>query len=145
MRGDKIVKQNKKRIYGGLLAVVMTLLLGGCTFSQNKTEKIRDLEYTIMNEKELPEELKAEIENSKEAGFKYTYSDGQYLYIANGYGKQETGGYSIQMKELYLTDNAIYFKAELYGPQNGETVSKASSYPYIVIKTEMMDFPVVFE
>ena len=49
MRGDKIVKQNKKRIYGGLLAVVMTLLLGGCTFSQNKTEKIRDLEYIGSN------------------------------------------------------------------------------------------------
>ena len=58
---------------------------------------------------------------------------------------QETGGYSIQMRELYLADNAIYFDADLIGPENGQDVEKTVSYPYIVIKTERLEENVVFE
>ena len=47
-------------------------------------------------------------EERKAENFKLTYSDKQYLYICIGYGEQETGGYSIAVNELYLTDNAIY-------------------------------------
>ena len=73
------------------------------------------------------------------------YTDYIYVYIANGYGKQPTNGYSIQVKNLYLTENAVCFKTELYGPQVGEDVSQAESFPYIVVKLEAIDLPVVFE
>jgi hypothetical protein len=131
------------------IAVVLfgIILIGaGCSLGTKEDEtKIRDLEYTVVGEPEIPEELKEEIESNKNTEFKFTYSDGEYLYIAKGYGEQETNGYSIQMKELYLTENAVYFESELHGPQNGESVSRVLSYPYIVIKTEQVDMPVIFE
>jgi hypothetical protein len=130
----------------GVAVLGVLLLAAGCSFGKDgEGAKIRDLEYTVIGAAEVPEELQQEIEMNKNSSFKLTYSDGGYLYIANGYGEQETSGFSIQMKELYLTENAIYFKSELFGPENGESVSSTPDYPYIVIKTEMIDLPVVFE
>lgn len=133
------------RILSALLAIILLLLAGGCAVKTDKSQKIRDLEFTVVRDEEIPEELKAQIEEKKEARFKITYQDGEYLYIASGYGQQETGGYCIEMKELYLAENAIYFATELYGPQKGETIHRAPSYPYIVIKTEALEEPVVFQ
>ena len=99
----------------------------------------------MVGEQELPEELKAEIESRKAGDFKMTYLLDDALYIVRGFGMQETGGYSIQMQALYLAENAIYFEADLIGPENGAEVEKSVSYPYIVIKTERLTENVVFE
>ena len=61
-----------------------------------------------------------------------------------GYGPQEGGGYSICVNELYLTGNSIVIDTELKGPENGEDKGTESSSPYIVVKTELLDLPVVF-
>ena len=47
---------------------------------------------------------------------------------------------------LYLTENAIYADTTLLGPDPSDTGVKKNSpsYPYIVIKTEFLDKPVVF-
>lgn len=129
-----------------VLIGLFLLLLGvmSCGFEKNNTTKLRDLDYTVLEEEEVPEELKVMIEEKKEGEFKLTYTYDGYLYVARGFGMQETGGYSIQMKELYLTENAIYFDAELLGPIKEEAIG-AVSYPYIVIKTEAMDRNVVFK
>ena len=92
-----------------------------------------------------PEELQNDIEEKKAADFKMTYKDSEFLYIVRGYGEQETGGYSICIRNLYLTSNAIIFDTELIGPRKGETISKSPSYPYIVVKVELRDENVVFE
>lgn len=84
-------------------------------------------------------------EEKKAADFKMTYKDSKFLYIVRGYGEQETGGYSICIRDLYLTSNAIIFDTELIGPRKGETISKSPSYPYIVVKVELRDENVVFE
>lgn len=125
--------------------VCLLLCLTGCADKEASKEKIRDLEFTVVKEEEIPEELKVQIEQKQESRFKLTYKTEEYLYIASGYGAQETGGYSICIKELYLTENAIYLKTELSGPQKGENVSKGMSFPYIVVKLERRDEPVVFE
>ena len=90
-------------------------------------------------------ELQNDIEEKKAADFKMTYKDSEFLYIVRGYGEQETGGYSICIRNLYLTSNAIIFDTELIGPRKGETISKSPSYPYIVVKVELRDENVVFE
>ena len=77
--------------------------------------------------------------------FKTTYELDGDLYIVRGYGEQETGGYSICIRDLYLTSNAILFDTELVGPRKGEQVSSGPSYPYIVIKTEKRDESTIFE
>lgn len=56
-----------------------------------------------------------------------------------GYGVQPTGGYSISVNELYLTDNSIVVNTELKGPEKGENAGAEQSFPYIVIRTEYLE------
>ena len=117
----------------------------GCAIEKTNRTKVRDMEYHVVAEKEIPEELKAQIEEKKAADFKMTYETPEHLYIVRGYGEQATGGYSIQVTELYLSSNAVFFKTTLIGPRKGENAAKSPSYPYIVIQTEKVDKNVVFE
>lgn len=135
----------RKKIYFLVVLLLGILVIGGCTIKKADTEKIRDLEYTVLDETEIPETLLGEIEKKKSEDFKMSYCEDDGLYIVRGFGMQETGGYSIQMQELYLADNAIYFDADLIGPESGQDVEKTVSYPYIVVKTERLEENVVFE
>ena len=85
------------------------------------------------------------MEEKKTESFKLTYEAEGSLYLCIGYGEQATGGYSISVAELYLSENAIYFDTNLIGPDPSETVSETVSYPYLVIRTEYLDKPVVFQ
>lgn len=129
-----------------MLIGLFLLLLGlvSCGFEKNNMTKIRDLEYTVLEDEEVPEEFLLQIQGAKAGEFKLTYTANGYLYIARGYGMQDTGGYSIQMEELYLAENAVYFDAILLGPEQADATGTVS-YPYIVIKTEAIDRNVVFE
>lgn len=117
----------------------------GCAVEETSRTKISDITYTIVEEAEIPEELMVIIEEKKAADFKLTQEMNDALYIVRGYGEQETGGYSIRIKDCYLTSNAILFDTELVGPRKGETTSTSPSYPYIVIKTNNYDKNTVFE
>lgn len=127
-----------------VLAVALAAVLGGCVLRQGK-DKLQELEYTVVAPEELPETLAARIEAEKEADFELTYSDNEYLYIARGYGVQETGGYCIAVEECYLAENAICVRTTLSGPQVGEKVNRQPSCPYIVLKMEHRDEKVIFE
>ncbi len=120
-------------------------MLCGCGIEKTNRTKVKDLDYCVVTEEEIPEELLAQIKEKEAADFKMTYETPESLYIVRGYGEQQTGGYSIQVKELYLTTNTVFFSTELIGPRKGETVTKSPSYPYIVIKAEKVDKNVVFE
>ena len=133
----------KVKILFFLLPVL--LLIGGCSVKKAGSEKIKDLDFTVLKEEEIPEKLLQEIEAKKEDDFKMSYVMDDYLYIVRGFGMQETGGYSIQVQDVYLTENAVYFDADLIGPKNGEVQEKAVSYPYIVIKLQRQEENVVFE
>ena len=121
------------------------IFLSGCSVQKNETEKLKDLDYTIVEEKEVPEDLQGILEEKKTESFKLTYEAEGSLYLCIGYGEQATGGYSISVAELYLSENAIYFDTNLIGPDPSETVSETVSYPYLVIRTEYLDKPVVFQ
>lgn len=81
----------------------------------------------------------------KEASFKMTYADSGYLYLCVGYGKQDSGGYSITVDDLYTSGEMIYLDTSLIGPKQAKELSKTPSYPYIVIKTPFEDKTVVFD
>ena len=135
-----------QRILCIMMALIGTMnFFAGCAIEKTNRTKVRDLDYHVVTEEELPEELKTQIEEKKAADFKLTYETPEHLYIVRGYGEQETGGYSIQVAELYLSSNAVFFKSTLIGPRKGENVAKSPSYPYIVIQTEKIDKNVVFE
>lgn len=128
-----------------LLAMLAACVLGGCTMLSDERVKLRDLDFTVLSEDKIPEELKTIIDEKKAEAFKLTYSDNENLYISIGYGEQATGGYSIAVNELYLTDNAIYVNTSLLGPAASEKSNPTPSNPYIVIKTEYLDETVIFE
>lgn len=130
-----------------IIVLLLFILLACCACSTEKEDgkKLSDLEFTVVKEEDIPKELKTIIDNKKQQVFKITYEDQDQLYIATGYGVQQTGGYSIQVKNLYLSENAIYFDTELKGPKKGEVDNQAHSYPYIVVRTEHRKESVVFQ
>lgn len=131
-----------KRVF--LIGMVL-IFLSGCRVQTNQTEKLKDLEYTIVEEGDLPEELCGILEEKKKESFKLTYESEDSLYLCVGYGEQSTGGYSISVNELYLSENAIYFDTNLIGPEVSEQAAESVSYPYLTVKTEYLDKPVVFQ
>lgn len=135
----------QKIVRNVLFFIVLIGILVGCGNTGKEIQKVKDLEYTVVIAEEIPEELKVNLEERKAEAFKVTYVDEGYLYICVGYGEQATGGYSITVKDLYLTNNAIYVDTSLSGPTPEESQNPVKSYPYIVLKTEYMDKTVVFE
>ena len=121
------------------------LSVTACTMLSEEKIKLRDLEFTVLSEEKIPEQLKTAIEERKKEPFQITYTDNRYLYLCVGYGEQATGGYSIAVNELYLTDTNIYVSTALLGPEASEKSNKTPSYPYIVIKTEFLEQTVIFE
>ncbi len=128
-----------------LLWVCLVRMLTGCNVNKENQDKVRDLEFTVVGEADIPGELQEIIAEKKQQPFKLTYSDDKGLYIVVGYGEQVTGGYSITVNDLYLTENSILIDTELLGPEKGETTGVEASYPYIVVQTEYLEEPVIFQ
>ncbi len=127
------------------IAIVLTLAIIVCFTGCKDEEKIRDLDFTVVSSECIPEELLTEIESKKQEEFQLSFRDGNYLYLCVGYGAKETGGYSICVKDFYLTDSSIILDTTLLGPKHSEDKKvSGESYPYIVIKTEFIDAVVIF-
>ena len=105
---------------------------------------MRELDSLIISEEALPSQLKEIIDEKKEKEFQFTFSDQKNLYICIGYGKQETGGYSIVLNDLYLTDAEVVVDTTLLGPDPAAQAKKTATYPFIVIRTELVEQPVVY-
>lgn len=138
-------KRATGRVLACLAVIMLSVSLFACGMEKTATKKLRDVEFTVIDQSEIPQELLSTMEEKKKEGFKLTYADENNLYLAVGYGEQKTGGYSIAVDECYLTENAIYFGTTLTGPEKGEKINQVSSYPCIVVKMESIDEPVVFE
>ena len=128
-----------------IAAALALALLSGCAASKQAPKKLKDVDYTILQTRDIPDKLAETIEQKKEAEFKLSFETDQDLYLVHGYGEQETGGYSIVVRDLYLSENALYFDTELLGPKNGSDPPKKPSYPYIVVKTKKYKQNIVFE
>ncbi|MBH1941861.1 protease complex subunit PrcB family protein [Mobilitalea sibirica] len=128
-----------------LMIVITGLGITGCKTEDTDIKRLKDLEFTVVEDADLPGELKEIIDEKKENPFKLSYSNKDYLYIVVGYGKQNSGGYSISVDDLYLTSNAIYIDTNLIGPSPDDMVTQGVTYPYVVVKLEFLDKSVVFE
>ena len=62
-----------------------------------------------------------------------------------GYGKQSSGGYSIVVDDLYMTDTNIVIATTLKGPEQASSGQETPSYPYLVVKTEYVDRQIIYE
>ncbi len=127
-----------------LVIVLVSAAVMGCKIQKISENKTRDIDFTVVAENEIPQEVNQIVEERKEKEFKVTYSDQQYTYIIVGYGKQKYNGYSIQVKSIYETENAIFVKTEFRGPKEPNS-QEIASFPYIVIKIEYSDKNVIFD
>lgn len=134
----------ERRILAGLCALLL-ILSGGCAGKKIKKEKLRDISFTVVTKEEIPEELAEMIQEKGVRPFKLTFQDQGMLYIAVGYGKQETSGHSIHVKDCYETPNAVYIHTNLIGPSPKEKSMEAETTPYIVVKMENIEKIVVFQ
>ena len=139
------IYEYQRRFLSVCLTCLLCLAVYACGQKQDPLEKIRDLEYTVIAEDNIPQELLAKIEERKEDTFKLTFEDQGFLYICVGYGTQQTGGYSIAVNDLYETANSVYIDTNLIGPSPEEKSKPVESYPYVVVKMEFLEKPVVFD
>ena len=139
------MKQKRGVLLGCLTGFLLLFMLTGCVSRPQKTEKLRDLEFMVMNKEEIPEELKEAITANQDQPFRLTYTDQGKLYIAEGYGAQLKTGYSVEVNGLYETENAIYFHSSLLGPEKGEETKEITTFPYVVVVLDEIDKTVVFD
>lgn len=139
-------KSKRWMLYTGVIIVIaaVILILISCKITGTSSKKVSDLDYTVVEDQDVPEELMKIIKEKKQNSLRLTYSTKDYIYIVAGYGIQPTSGYSIKLNEIYLGQNSIYLDTNLIGPTKGEQVNDKETYPYIVIKIEKRDEPVVF-
>ena len=132
------------------ICMIMAFLLCACAGNTNMEKKVRDLDFTVVSTADISEELKKHIDERKEESFTLIYRDGEEMYLIVGYGRQSGGGFSIRVNDLYLGENAGCVSTTLEGPgtdsrTDGETAESTVSFPYIVLKMETMDAPVIFD
>lgn len=130
-----------------LSCVVISLLLcvSACSVTDLEEGKKEKLDFTVLEKEDIPEELKTMIEEKKNNPMKLTYTNQGQMYLVRGYGQKESSGYSIEVKELYETDNAVHILTELKGPGEKEQVIQKSTWPYVVVKMDYQNRHVVFE
>ena len=135
-------KQNTIAV--GCMLLIFLLMAGGCSLVKIEEGERTPLAYTVVETAELPSSAQEMIQEKKDRDFQMTYQKGDTVYLIRGYGKKMSGGYSIQVAELSVSSTAVFFKTRLIG-QEKENQSGAPSYPYIAVKTEYREEPVIFE
>ena len=139
----------KRRLQIMAAAFLLLLICGGCSAGVVKRGEGRDLEFTVVGRSELPDEVEAVLDEKLGTAFQTACQYGECLYLLCGYPAQEAADYCIQVNRLAATEDAIYFQAELTGPE-GSMVSETQesvnrTAPWIAVKTEYLDLPVIFE
>ena len=130
---------------GGCVLLLVVFFLTGCHIRKLQPEKVADLEYTILEEEDIPEAFLKMLEEKKGNPMMLTFLNDEWLFIGVGYGTQKTSGYSITVDSMYLSPDGIYLDTTLYGPKPEETVTQVESYPYLVLRTERREESVIFE
>jgi hypothetical protein len=119
------------------------MLLTACLGTDKLSNKLSDLEFTVVGEDEQPDTLKDIIADKGEQPFQLSYTIGEDMYIAVGYGIQQSGGYSIIVNEFYETLDNIVLDTSLLGPGSAQNVTATTSIPYIVIKTHNIEDKII--
>lgn len=131
------MKKGKKWLTLTMLAVFLTLGTLGCSTEEEiQEDKIKDIDFTVVGEDQQPDSLKDIIAEKYADPFQISYTLGEELYIAIGYGEQPSGGYSISVNGFYETEDTLVIDTTLIGPGKAENVTKTPTRPYIVVKTE---------
>lgn len=144
----KVVESMLKRLMRVTAVIFIVVLAGGffgCSIKGVGSNKVESLDFTVVEDEDLPAELKKLIDEKKENTLRMTYTTKDYTYMVAGYGTMPTSGYSISVNDVYLGDNAIYVDISLIGPKAQESVTETPTTPYIVLKIEKREESVIFK
>lgn len=134
------------RVYRLLLFFALFAAVGfaGCKREEQQFQKTGDVEYTVLEEGDVPKELMDVIQEKRQEPFRITFLTEDALYIAKGYGEKPTGGYSIAVEELFLAAEGVCIRTTLLGPAKDEKVIAAKTWPYLVVKMKATEEEVFF-
>lgn len=125
--------------------VLILLTLTACSSPKKSAPERTELVYTVEDIRNLPQELQNIIEEHKKQEIRLSYTDGSDLYLIRGYGEQQTGGYSIAVRECSEDEQSILLDTMLIGPHNPEEMKEEPSYPYVVLKTEQKEKEIIIQ
>lgn len=124
---------------------ILALCLAGCSGEPaDDSEKVQ-MEFTVVEHEDIPDELMSVIEENKQGEIKMSFEDGGYTYVVRGYGQQKTGGYSIAVNQVAVSEDGIHIDTSLIGPPQDKKIQEEPSYPYIVLKMEAKEQSVIFD
>lgn len=138
---------NKKKRWIIRISTIIFLIacLTGCNKNEAGKTKIKDLDFTVCEEDCLPEDLRDLINEKKKEPFRMTYRTKDYMYIIVGYGGCDRTDVCVTISELYLTKKELVVNTDLTANGEEKLEGDMLSYPYIAIKCELYDMPVVFQ
>lgn len=84
--------------------------VGRCQMIRIEEENKTPLAYTVIEDSQIPEEMQELIREKKETEFQIAYQKGTELFLAKGYGRQMSGGYSIQVKNFLHLQMQFFLK-----------------------------------
>ncbi len=135
---------HKIKLFFLIFIIVFPLsLISGC--EKKEEEKTSSVDFTVVTDSDIPKELKKLIKERRKNPFELSFSDGSYLYVVKGYGKQHATDYSIIVNDFYMSEDTLVFDTDLSGPEKESNTSQKPSYPYIVIKTRYIENSIVFK
>ena len=143
--GNPDMRRSKSMLLFLAAACLAAALLSGCAAHSGPQEKLRDLEFTVLDKEDVPQEMKEMIEREKAEPFRMTYTDQGSLYIAEGYGAQPTTGYSVEVTGLYETEDEVRIHTRLMGPEKGEEIKEITTFPYVTVQLGAVAKSVIFE
>ncbi|MBR1568986.1 MAG: protease complex subunit PrcB family protein [Lachnospiraceae bacterium] len=108
-------------------------------------DEMLDLDYTLCDAGQLPKELTTIIENKKDQPFRMCYQNRSYTYLVVGYGIQQRGGCEAVIDRLYLMQDGVHMDTNLVGERGSQIRLDEVTYPYVAIRLEKMDVPVIYE
>ena len=137
----------QKRLYPAMLFVFVSVvfLLTGCVTKTEPGKKIRELEYTLLDEESIPKELKEKMTALKGEAYGLRFTDKGEIYVVKGYGSVPTTGYTAEVDGVYETEGGILFETTLKGPKKGAEIKQVSTAPYVAVKLEVIEKEVFFE
>ena len=147
IRKAKTAARKKRSVCLAWSMAVLALsgCISGCVRQTDTSEKLRDLEFTVLDKENIPPELQRLIGENKETSLQITYADQGKLYIAEGYGPQPTSGYSVEVAALYETQDAVRMETNLLGPGKGEETKEKTTFPYVAVQLEYIEKDVLFD
>lgn len=131
---------------GWFVVVLLGMLCfaAGCSLTGGDGT-LTPMDFTVVEPDEVPAELAKVMEEHKSEEMKIVFKDKGSLYVVRGYGKQETGGYSIAVDGCTEGEKNIHVATTLIGPAQTDKISGEPSYPVIVLKMEDREKEVEFE